>query len=61
MNADIERVASNTPSEREIQAVASAQGFLTLREDALLKILRGQTTMEEAIKVVDMYGQGSLS
>jgi type IV pilus assembly protein PilB len=61
MNAEIERIAATTPSEREIQSAASAQGFLTLREDALLKILRGQTTMEEAIKVVDMYGQGSLS
>lgn len=56
MNAEIERVAGTTPSEREIQAAASKQGFLTLREDALLKILRGQTTIEEAIKVVDMYG-----
>ena len=58
MNAEIERVAATTPSEREIQAAASKQGFLTLREDALLKILRGQTTIEEAIKVVDMYGSG---
>lgn len=58
MNAEIERVAATTPSEREIQAAASKQGFLTLREDALLKILRGQTTVEEAIKVVDMYGSG---
>jgi type IV pilus assembly protein PilB len=56
MNAEIEKIAVNSPSERDIQGAANKQGFLTLREDALLKILRGQTTLEEAVKTVDMYG-----
>jgi len=57
MNKEIEELAATNPSERDIQKVAGKQGFLTLREDALLKILRGITTVEEAMKVVDMYGQ----
>lgn len=56
MNREIEELAGGNPSEREIQKLAGKQGFLTLREDALLKILRGITTVEEALKVVDMYG-----
>lgn len=56
MSKEIEELAANNPSEREIQEAAGKQGFLTLREDALLKILRGITTIEEATKVVDMYG-----
>jgi type IV pilus assembly protein PilB len=56
MDQKIEEIAATNPSEREIQYAAGQQGFLTLREDALLKILRGITTVEEALKVVDMYG-----
>ncbi len=56
MNKEIEELAAKNPSEREIQTEAGKQGFLTLREDAMLKILRGITTVEEAMKVVDMYG-----
>lgn len=56
MNKEIEELAATNPSEREIQFEAGKQGFLTLREDAMLKILRGITTVEESLKVVDMYG-----
>jgi type II secretory ATPase GspE/PulE/Tfp pilus assembly ATPase PilB-like protein len=56
MNKDIEILAASNPSEREIQEAAGKQGFLTLREDAMLKIWRGVTTVEEAMKSVDMYG-----
>jgi type II secretory ATPase GspE/PulE/Tfp pilus assembly ATPase PilB-like protein len=56
MNKEIEELAATNPSEREIQKTAGKQGFLTLREDTMLKILRGVTTVEEAMKVVDMYG-----
>lgn len=56
MSKEIEELAATNPSEREIQQAAGQQGFLTLREDTLLKIMRGITTVEEAMKVVDMYG-----
>jgi type IV pilus assembly protein PilB len=56
MNAAIEALAATNPSEREIRRAAADQGFLTLREDALLKIFRGETTIEEAMKIVDMIG-----
>ncbi len=56
MNGVMEEMANTNPSEREIQKVANAQGYLTLREDALLKIFKGLTTVEEAKANVDMYG-----
>jgi type II secretory ATPase GspE/PulE/Tfp pilus assembly ATPase PilB-like protein len=56
VSREIEELAGQNPSERQIQKLAGKQGFLTLREDAMLKILRGITTVEEAMKVVDMYG-----
>lgn len=56
MNSELENLAAQNPSEREIQRAASLQGFLTLREDSLIKILKGYTTIEEAMKNVDMYG-----
>ncbi len=54
MNREIEDLASSNPSEREIRELSASQGFLTLREDTMLKILRGVTTVEEAMKNVDM-------
>ena len=56
MSREIEELAATNPSEREIQKMAGKQGYLTLREDAALKIWRGITTVEESMKVVDMYG-----
>jgi len=56
MSKEIEELAATNPSERQIQEAAGLQGFLTLREDTMLKILRGITTVDEAMKVVDMYG-----
>lgn len=56
MSKEIEELAASNPSEREIQKLAGKQGYLTLREDAALKIFRGITTVEEALRNVDMYG-----
>jgi type IV pilus assembly protein PilB len=56
MSKEIEEIAATNPSEREIQKAAGKQGFLTLREDAMLKVWRGITTVEESLKNVDMYG-----
>jgi len=52
---EIEKIIPNNPSEREIKNVAGSQGYLSLREDALIKILRGITTFQEASSVVDFY------
>ena len=43
-------------STREIHAQAVAEGMLTLRQAALLKVAQGRTTMEEVRRVVPDIG-----
>lgn len=43
------------PSEKEVKMASSKQGIPSLKEDAIIKVLRGLTTIEEVSKVVDMY------
>ena len=52
MNAEIENLIKESPSAREIRTVADAQGLLTLRQDGVLKILKGITTLAELERVV---------
>lgn len=51
----IEKIIPTNPSEREIKEVSARQGFLDLKEDGLIKILKGLTTFEEVGGVVDFY------
>ncbi len=55
MDKEVERLLVGIPSEREVKEAAKHQGIPTLREDAILKVLRGITTFDEVSKVVDLY------
>lgn len=44
---EIERVVRENPSEREIRDAAKAQGILTMKQDGVLKVLRGVSTFAE--------------
>ena len=50
----IEKIIPENPSEREIKKVAKSQGILSMRQDGVLKILKGITSMEEVQSVVDL-------
>lgn len=50
----IEKVMTENPSEREIKKAARKQGILTMREDGVVKILSGITSIEEVAGVVDL-------
>ncbi len=50
----IERIIITSPSERDIKKVANAQGTLDMREDGLVKILKGVTDFAEVESVVDL-------
>lgn len=41
------------PSEREISKEAKRQGMLTMKQDGILKVLAGVTTIEEVLRVVE--------
>ncbi|MDP2789232.1 MAG: GspE/PulE family protein [bacterium] len=51
---NIEKVTLENPSEREIKKIAKKQGILSMREDGIVKILSGITSIEEVQSVVDL-------
>lgn len=48
----IEKIIPENPSEREIKKVAKTQGIFSMRQDGVVKILNGVTSMEEVESVV---------
>ena len=50
----IEELLNKKPSEQDVRRVAEKQGLLNMREDGIIKILNGTTTLEEVQKVVDL-------
>jgi type IV pilus assembly protein PilB len=54
VDASIEKVVIENPSERDIREAAKSQNMLTLAQDGILKVLKGLTTLEELDRVVDL-------
>jgi len=52
MEKALEDIARENPSAREIREAAAHQGLLTLKQDGVLKALKGLTTIEEVLRVV---------
>jgi type IV pilus assembly protein PilB len=52
MDRNVEEVLRENPSEREIREASRAQGMLDMREDGLVKVMKGVTTMEEVERAV---------
>ena len=50
----IEELLNKKPSEQEVRRVAEKQGLLNMREDGVIKILNGTTSLSEVRKVVDL-------
>lgn len=51
---EIEKIIPENPSEREIKQIAKKQGILSMRQDGVIKILKGITSFEEVLSVVDL-------
>lgn len=50
----MEALIPQNPSEHEIKKVSEKQGILDMKEDGVLKILNGTTSLEEVKSVVDL-------
>jgi type II secretory ATPase GspE/PulE/Tfp pilus assembly ATPase PilB-like protein len=50
----VEKAIEQNPSERDIKKAAAPQGFLSMAQDAVVKVLEGSTTFEEIARVVDI-------
>src|SRR3989344_1677083 len=56
-NEAIEKIIPENPSEDEIKKVASNHGILSMRQDGIVKILNGITSLAEVQSVVDLSGE----
>jgi type IV pilus assembly protein PilB len=52
----LEKALLATPSEREIKKATQGQGILDMRQDGIVKVLTGLTTVEELKHIVDLEG-----
>jgi len=50
----LEKIMPENPSEHEIKKVARTQGILSMRQDGIVKIVNGITSIEEVQSVVDL-------
>ncbi|MFA6251272.1 MAG: type II/IV secretion system protein [Candidatus Paceibacterota bacterium] len=53
-DAEIEAIIPQNPSEREIKKIAANQGTLNMKEDGIVKVLKGITSLEEVGSAVDL-------
>lgn len=53
---EIEQAVLENPSEREIWKAAENQGILNMKQDGVIKILNGMTSLSELQRVVDIEG-----
>jgi len=53
----VEAIIDQNPSDREVKKVSRPQGILDMREDGIIKVLAGTTTLEELGRVLDMAGE----
>jgi type IV pilus assembly protein PilB len=54
LDADTDELIARRATAREIRAAASAKGLRSLAEDAISRVLLGQTSLEEISRVVDL-------
>jgi type II secretory ATPase GspE/PulE/Tfp pilus assembly ATPase PilB-like protein len=54
MNQKVEQAVQAGATDREIWAAAEGQGILTMKQDGIIKILNGVTTLEELDRVISL-------
>ena len=54
MDKEIEKLLDKEPSDKEIAETAVPQGILTLKEDGVVKVLKGITSLDELGRVIDI-------
>jgi type II secretory ATPase GspE/PulE/Tfp pilus assembly ATPase PilB-like protein len=54
LDPEIDELIARRATGREIRSAASARGFRSLAEDAISRVLLGQTSLEEISRVVDL-------
>ncbi|MBN2093973.1 MAG: type II/IV secretion system protein [Candidatus Zambryskibacteria bacterium] len=51
---EIEKIVTENPSEREINKAAEGQNILSMKQDGIIKVLKGVTSLSELSRVIDL-------
>ena len=51
---ELNKIINENPSEVEIAKIAKNQGLMSLKQDGLIKVLSGVTSLEELSRVIDL-------
>ncbi len=54
VDENIENILKENPSEREVKKAAEEQGILDMKQDGIIKILNGVTSLEEVGRVIEL-------
>lgn len=54
MKKEVEEVIVNNPSDREIKAAAASQNLLDMKQDGIIRILKGVSSFDELGRVIDI-------
>jgi len=54
MDAKVEETIRDNPGERDIREASVAQGILDMRQDGVLKVIRGITSFEEVDRIIGL-------
>jgi type II secretory ATPase GspE/PulE/Tfp pilus assembly ATPase PilB-like protein len=54
INGDMDELIARRSTAREMRQLADRQGFTTLADDGLRRVLDGSTSLEEVGRVVDL-------
>jgi type II secretory ATPase GspE/PulE/Tfp pilus assembly ATPase PilB-like protein len=54
LDAAVELVINSDPTERDIQKAAAPQGILNMKQEGVLKILKGLTSLDEMTRIIDL-------
>jgi len=54
VDEEIEKLIRTAPGEREVREAARPQGIMNLKEDGIVKVLNGVTSLDELKRVIDL-------
>lgn len=54
MKKEVEEAIINNPSDRDIRAAATSQNLLDMKQDGVIRILKGVSSLEELGRVIDI-------
>jgi type II secretory ATPase GspE/PulE/Tfp pilus assembly ATPase PilB-like protein len=54
MKKELEEAIINNPSDRDIRAAAVSQNMLDMRQDGVIRILKGISSLDELGRVIDI-------